>query len=199
MQKHCGPLLALVIFWVSFAARGQVDPESRELVQFGFMQSLQGASPVAAYGYYYLNEPNFYHTNLTLRLALAPVYMDSEAGFVGLLGPHTDLGIGVAGGGFADNYYEYERGKYLPEQSFSGDSAETSVSVYHLFDPGKLIPLSGVLRFKEHYSIYQELDELEPGFVLPRNHSSLDWRAGLRLGGRGIGHRRDHKRDYCAR
>jgi hypothetical protein len=94
------------------------------------------------------------------------------------------LGLGLAGGGFADNYYEFEQGKYLPEQSFTGYSAETSVSVYHLFDPGKLIPLFGLLRVKEHYSMYQGNDELAPGFVLPHDHASLDFRAGFRLGGR---------------
>ncbi len=184
MRKHCGLLLALTVLSMAGDAPGQVDPALRELVQAGFTQSVSGASPVAAYGYYYLNEPNFFHTNVTLRLALAPVYLDSEVGLVGLLGPNTDLGIGLAGGGYADNYYEFQKGKYLPEESFTGDSGETSVSIYHLFDPGKRIPLFGLLRVKEHYSIYQRNDEVAPGFVLPHDHSSLDWRAGLRLGGR---------------
>jgi hypothetical protein len=184
MEKFRGLLLATAVSCMAGAALGQVDPELRELLQAGLSQSVQGASPVAAYGYYYLNEPNFFHTNVTLRLALAPVYLDSEVGFVGLLGPHTDLGIGLAGGGFADNYYEFEGGKYLPQQSLTGDSEETSISVYHLFDPGRLIPLFGLLRVKEHYSLYQPLDELAPGFVLPHDHASFDWRAGLRLGGR---------------
>src|SRR5580658_6832968 len=148
MRNYRGLLLALGISWMTCAAMGQVDPELRELIQSGFTQSVHGASPVAAYGYYYLNEPNFFHTNVTLRLALAPTYVDSEMGLVGLLGPHTDLGLGLAGGAFADNYYEYQGGKYLPEQSFTGYSTEGSVSVYHLFDPGKLIPLSGVFRVK---------------------------------------------------
>ncbi len=184
MEKQRGLLLAMAVSWLASSALGQVDPALRELAQFGFTQPLQGASPVSAYGYYYLNEPNFFHTNITLRLALAPVYLDSEVGFVGLLGPNTDLGLGLAGGGYADNYYEFEKGKYLPEQSFTGDSAEGSASIYHLFDPGRLIPLYGVLRLREHYSIYQGDDELTPGFVLPHDHSSFDWRVGLRLGGR---------------
>jgi hypothetical protein len=184
MEKHRGLWLAMAVCWMAGSALGQVDPELRELLQAGFTQSIQGASPVAAYGYYYLNEPNFLHTNVTLRLALAPVYVDSEVGLVGLLGPHTDLGIGLAGGGFADNYYEFDRGKYFPGQSFTGNSVETSVSVYHLFDPGRLIPLFGLLRVKEHYSTYEGSDEISPGFVLPHDHSSFDFRAGLRLGGR---------------
>src|SRR5580658_6127023 len=148
MDNYRRLLLTLAISWMACSALGQVDPDLRELLESGATQSLKGAAPIAAYGYYYLNEPNFYHTNVTLRLALAPVYMDSEVGLVGLLGPHTDLGLGLAGGAFADNYYEYQGGKYLPEQSFTGYSTEGSVSVYHLFDPGKLIPLSGVFRVK---------------------------------------------------
>jgi len=183
MEKVRGLLPALVILMAA-TARGQIDPQLRELLQVGFNQPVQGASPVAAYGYYYLNEPNFFHTNVTLRLALAPVYLDSEVGLVGLLGPHTDLGLGLAGGGFADNYYEFQKGKYLPEQSFSADSAAVSVSLYHLFDPNKRLPLFGLLRVSEHYDIYQGNDELSPGFVLPHNHSTFDWRAGFRLGGR---------------
>jgi hypothetical protein len=165
------------------AASGQIDPEKRELIEMGGNQALQGAAPLDGYGFYYLNEPNFFHTNVTLRLAVAPVYLDSEAGFVGLLGPNTDLGLGFAGGGFADSYFEFHDGKYLPNESFFGHDVEGSVSIYHLFDPGKLIPLSGVLRVKEHYSVY-ESDDTSAAFVLPRDHSTVSWRAGLRWGGR---------------
>jgi hypothetical protein len=165
------------------AAHGQLDPVKRELIQAGFDQPLQGAAPVQGYGYYYLNEPNFFHTNVTLRLAVAPVYLDSEAGFVGLLGPNTDFGLGLAGGGFADTYYEFHRGKYLPEESFFGHCLEISDSVYHLFNPGGKIPLNGIFRIKEHYSVYAR-DDTSGAFALPNDHSTIDWRAGLRWGGR---------------
>ena len=184
MKKDFGLFMASAVILTALNAVGQVDPDKRELVQFGFSQAVEGASPVAAYGYYYLNEPNFLKTNLTLRVALAPVYLDTELGFVGLLGPNTDLGAGLAGGGYADNYYEFRDGKYFPEESFTGYGAEGSVSVYHLFNPGKLIPLFGVFHLKEHYSTYQGNDELSPGFVLPHAHSTIDWRAGVRFGGR---------------
>jgi len=184
MQMKSALLLAMTVSLTAFTALGQVDPDKRELVQLGFTQAVQGASPVAAYGFYYLNEPNFLQTNLTLRIALAPVYLDSEVGLVGLLGSNTDLGIGLAGGGFADDYYEFQNGKYLPEQSFTGDGAETSVSIYHLFDPGSRIPLFGVIRVKEHYSAYSRNDDTASGFVLPHNHGTTEWRAGLRFGGR---------------
>jgi len=178
-------VLPLVVagFLMNRAAHGQLDPERRELIQLGGNQALQGAAPIDAYAYYYLNEPNFFHTNVTLRLAVAPVYLDSETGFVGLLGPHTDFGLGLAGGGFADDYYEFHDGKYLPGESFFGNDVEGSASIYHLFNPGDRIPLTGVLRIKEHYSFYQT-DDTSPAFALPRDHSTVSWRAGLRWGGR---------------
>ena len=40
--------------------------------------------------FYYLNVPHFYRTNLTLRLALAPLYLDSELGIQHAIGPQTD-------------------------------------------------------------------------------------------------------------
>jgi hypothetical protein len=178
-------VLPLIVAGVlmNFSARGQIDPEQRELIQLGGNQALQGAAPIDGYGYYYLNEPNFFHTNVTLRLAAAPVYLDSEAGFVGLLGPHSDLGLGFAGGGFADSYFDYQDGKYLPGESFFGHDVEGSVSIYHLFDPGSRIPLNGVLRIKEHYSMYAR-DDTSQAFDLPPDHSTVSWRAGLRWGGR---------------
>ena len=151
-------------------ALGQLDTDRRELIQLGFDQPV-GAAPVQGYGYYYLNEPNFFRTNVTLRLALAPVYLDSEPGFVGLLGPNTDFGLGLAGGGFADTYYEFHHGKYLPEESFFGHSLEISDSVYHLFNPGGKIPLNGIFRIKEHYSVYAR-DDTSGAFALPNNHST---------------------------
>ena len=183
MRNYSLLLLVAAGCLMNGAAVGQIDPEKRELVQMGIDQPLQGAAPVQGYGYYYLNEPNFFHTNVTLRMALAPVYLDSEAGFVGLLGPYTDFGLGLAGGGFADTYYEFHHGKYLPKESFFGHSLEISDSVYHLFNPGGKIPLNGIFRIKEHYSVYAR-DDTSAAFALPNNHSTVDWRAGLRCGGR---------------
>jgi hypothetical protein len=182
-MRRCRALVILAILSLCHLALGQLDPDKRELVQLGFNQALEGASPFQGYGYYYINEPNFFRTNVTLRLAFAGVYLDSETGFVGLLGPNTDLGFGLSGGGFEDSYFEFHDGKYLPDESFFGHSVESTISIYHLFDPGRLIPLSGVLRVKEHYSIYDR-DDTSPDFTLPNNHLTTEWRAGLRLGGR---------------
>ena len=83
-------------------ASAQIDPVARDLIQSGYNQAFEGHAPLAAYAFYYHNQPDFVQTNLTLRLAVAPVYVDSELGFVNGLGPNTDFAIGLAGGGFAD-------------------------------------------------------------------------------------------------
>src|SRR3954465_3858510 len=93
-------------------AHAQIDPEKRTLFQLGYNQPLVGKGPLAAYAFYYRNQPSFLnHSNLTLRLAVAPVYVDSELGISGVLSPHTDVGLGFGGGGFADSYFEMRQGK----------------------------------------------------------------------------------------
>lgn len=167
----------------SFVAMAQLDPEKRDLIQLGYNQPLQGVGPLGAYAFYYYNRPEFINTNMSLRLAVAPVYLDSELGFRGALGEHTDLGIGVAGGGFADSYYEMRQGKYYREESFDGHGGEVSASVYHLFNPGQQIPLNGIFRLSPNFNVYESNDKTSPNFTLPDDHMGLNCRTGLRWGG----------------
>ncbi len=162
----------------------QIDPFPRELIQIGYNAAFQGHAPQAAYAFYYRNRPDFLLTNLTLRLAVAPTYLDSELGISRALGEHTDLGIGLAGGGYADSYSEIRRGTYLPEESFNGHGGEASVSLYQLFNPDRRIPLNGVLRGVVHYSTYQRDGQTAPGFTPPDNETTFSVRTGLRWGGR---------------
>lgn len=174
--------------------RAQIDPEARQLLQIGYNQPLEGRGPIAGYAYYYRNEPGFWRTNLTLRLALAPTYLDSELGAKGLLGENTDVGLGIAGGGFADNYSEVRGGKLWSEESFTGDGVEASLSVYHLFNPlpaGQTnytgigdVPLQAVFRNSARYSFYQRDEHTAPDFTLPDDKLAYNLRAGLRWGGR---------------
>jgi len=172
--------LALVL---PLAVSAQIDPVKRDLIQFGYDQPLEGVSPLGAYAFYYHNDPGFLRTNLTLRLAVAPVYLDSELGFNHLLGPNTDFAIGAAGGGFADSYSEVNSGKYIEAQSFDGNDGEVSASVYHLFNPGDLIPLNYVLRGTAHYSAYERNDTTASNFELPKDGMTYNVRTGLRWGG----------------
>lgn len=165
-------------------AQGQIDPEKRQLFQLGYNYHVTGEAPLNAYGYYYFNQPGIWRTNLTLRLAIAPVYMDGELGISEALGPHTDLGLGFAGGGFAESYFEFREGDWIEGESFTGHAGGAGLSVYHLFNPGSLIPLSLVLQAAPHFNAYEDDEDTDPAFVLPENQWSLRYRAGLRWGGR---------------
>lgn len=176
-------LLAAALGWLP-GARAQIDPVHRELVQLGYNQPLEGRGPIAAYAFYYLNRPAFLdHSNLTLRLAIAPVYLDSEFGLRGALGPHTDLGLGLAGGGFADSYAEVRAGKYEREESFLGHGGMISSSLYHRFNPDARMPLHGVLRGGVRYSTYNGDSSTDDAFAVPEDQVAFRVRAGLRLGG----------------
>jgi hypothetical protein len=178
-----GQRLLWLWLFVPLLASAQIDPAARDLVQFGYNQAFQGHVPVAGYAFYYHNQPNFLQTNLTLRLAVAPVYLDSELGFVNGLGPNTDFGLGLAGGGFADSYNEIHGGTYYPSQSFAGNGAEISASLYHLFNPGDRIPLNYILRGSAHYAFYEKNNDTAPDFELPNDHADFNVRTGLRWGG----------------
>src|SRR5262245_11131116 len=68
-------LIAMVLGGIP-GVQGQIDPTHRELVQLGYNQPLEGRGPIAAYAFYYQNHPDYLqHSNLTLRLAVAPVYL----------------------------------------------------------------------------------------------------------------------------
>jgi len=170
--------------WSPWAAFGQIDPYRRELLQVGYNVAFEGHPPLSGYAFYYLNQPGFLKTNLTLRLAVAPTYLDSELGFGNLLGANTDLGLGVAGGGFADSYAEIRKGTFLPDESFLGHGGEVSASIYHLFNPGAQIPLNGIVRGIAHYSIFVRDDDTSSKFQLPPDHGNFMIRSGLRWGGR---------------
>jgi hypothetical protein len=161
----------------------QIDPTKRELIQVGYNQAIEGRGPISAYAFYYLNLPQFYRSNLTLRLAVAPLYMDGELGISQFIGPNTDFGIGLSGGGFADGYNEVRGGKYLKAESFSGHGGGASVNVYHRFNPGQLIPLNGVLRMEGRYSAYIRDSDTADNFELPGDKGSIHVRSGLRFGG----------------
>lgn len=177
-------IVAATLAWGVSVGHAQIDPSKRELIQLGYNLPLEGNGPLSAYAFYYLNLPRFVRTNLTLRLAVAPVYLDSELGISQLLGPQTDFGIGIAGGGFADTYSEVRRGRYIQAESFTGHGAGASASIYHLFNPGDRIPLNGVFRLESHSSFYERDGKTAPNFQLPDDRTSFNLRTGLRWGGR---------------
>ncbi|HEX5398131.1 MAG TPA: hypothetical protein VFY06_03680, partial [Verrucomicrobiae bacterium] len=66
---------------------------------------------------------------------------------------------------------------------FEGSGGEISASVYHLFNPGDLIPLNLVLRGSAHYSTYDRNNDTAANFQLPADRGEFDIRTGLRWGG----------------
>jgi hypothetical protein len=182
-MKRTGRALLWLMLSAPAVASAQVDPIKRDLIQLGYNQPFEGHAPFAGYAFYYHNQPDFLRTNQTLRLAVAPVYLDSELGFVHGLGPNTDFGIGLAGGGFADSYNEIRAGTFYPDESFDGHGAEISFSIYHLFNPGDLVPLNLVLRGIAHYSTYDRNDDTDPSFQPPEELGEFSVRTGLRWGG----------------
>ena len=176
--------LSMTCLLAAFRCGAQVDPYQRSLPQFGYDQALEGQSPAGIYGFYYYNNPNFFATNIALRLALNPVYADGEVGFRQLLSPTTDVGLGFYGGGWADDYYEVRQGKYIKSESFYGDGGGATVSIYQLLNPGMRIPLNLIARGGIHYSTYGTQDQTSPAFALPRNQINPFTRVGLRLAGK---------------
>jgi hypothetical protein len=182
-MKKIGRMLLWLALFAPVFAFAQIDPVKRDLIQLGLNEAFEGHAPFAGYAFYYHNQPDFLRTNLTLRLALAPVYLDSEFGFVHGLGPNTDFAIGLAGGGYADSYNEIRGGTFFPGESFNGHCGEISASVYHLFNPGDLIPLNLILRGTAHYSTFGRSDNTATNFALPEDRGEFNVRTGLRWGG----------------
>ena len=161
----------------------QVDPYPRSLLEFGYDQSVFDQGPQTLYAYYHYNNPALGSTNMALRLVAAPVYFDGELGLRNVL-PHTDLGLGLNGGGFGENYYELRQGRYLKEESFDGHGGGASLSIYHLINPGQLIPLNLIAQGGVHYSTYSATDRTDDRFRLPRDRVSTFTRLGVRLAGK---------------
>ena len=168
----------------SLCARGQLDPEHRNLVQLGYDQPLVGQGPQAIYAYYYYNNPEFYKSNVVLRLAIAPAYADGELGFKQVLSPNTDLGIGFYGGLYGDDYYEVRQGIYYKGESFDGHGGGMSLSLYQLLDPGRLIPLNLIARGGVRYSTYERNDKTYSNFTVPSDLTTTFVRTGLRFAGK---------------
>jgi hypothetical protein len=168
----------------SFIASAQIDPYARNLLQLGYDQPLTGRGPQAAYVYYYYNNPEFQRTNLALRLAVAPVYFDGELGFCQLLSPQTDVGLGLSGGGFSDNYYEVRQGSYRRDESFEGYGGGAALKLYHRINPDQKIPLHLVGQGGFHYSTYASTDETSVAFEIPDERVKTFTRVGLRLAGK---------------
>lgn len=183
-MKPLDAVALLALLTLARPAAAQIDSERRQLVQAGFNQAVDGRGPLAAYAYYFLNEPNIMSSSHTLRLVVAPGYADTELGLVKAIGEKTDLGIGLAGGALADSSTEIRGDRYIKEQSFRGDGVRAALGLYHEFPAVGPVPLEGVLRGETHYAKFTRDKTTDPGFAIPQPQSEVIVRAGLRLGGK---------------
>jgi hypothetical protein len=187
MTKRIRPallLLCAVTALPASTALAQIDPDPRQILHAGVNAPLKGSGPLGAYLFYYWNMPNVPSTNEVLRLAIAPTYLDSELGFQGLLGEHTDLAVGAFGGAFANSYQEVRAGYTHRDESFDGYSGGASASIYHLFNPAGRIPLSGILRETVTYNAWDKTSDTSDRFELPEDQPIFTTRVGLRWGGK---------------
>ena len=178
LNLFCGTALL-----VTSTSHAQLDPEPRQLLHLGVNQSLHNDGPQAHYLFYYWNMPDVPSTNRTLRLVLAPTYLNAELGLRGLLGENTDLGVGLFGGGYDYDYDEVRRGNYYRDESFEGHGGGANVSVYHLFNPDAKVPLNGLVRATVDYRTFGEGRDTADNFQLPDNQPFVTLRAGFRYGG----------------
>ena len=177
-------VLMLAGLLTGLKCQAQIDPEHRSLLELGYDQPLMGSGPQGIYAYYYFNNPDFLNTNMALRLAVAPAYVDGEIGFKQLLSPTTDVGLGFNGGLFGANYYEVRQGNFIKNESFNGDGGGISLSVYQLLNPGMLIPVSVIARAGLRDATYTDTSDTAGDFTLPGNQITAFTRAGIRVAGK---------------
>jgi hypothetical protein len=185
-HRWLGALACAILVTLSLAAtpaRAQIDPVRRDLVEFGYDQPLAGHLPLSLYTFYYFNRPHFLDSEHALRLAIAPTYVDGEWATPHALGANTDFAFDFQGGAFAADYDEIRGGRWFRDQSFKGYDGGVGVDLYHLFNPGKLIPLYGVARGGFRYFTFDRDSDTGADFVLPRDQPVASLRLGLRFGG----------------
>lgn len=177
-------LAALFLFAVSAApAKAQIDDQKRLLLEGGYEDGVGSPGPGAPYGFLFLNRPGAAGPGSAWRLALAPVYLDTELGLPGIFGSRTDLGLGFSGGGYAFGHSELARGDEKGGESFIGHGGGPSVSLYPRIGDIGPVPLSGVLRLSAIYTDFQRTARSDPAFEPPPDEWTGVLRGGLRLGG----------------
>lgn len=164
-------------------ARAQIDDAKRLLFEGGYEDGVGNPGPSSPYAYLYLNRPGAVGPGSAWRLALAPVYADTELGIPHVFGTRTDIGLGFSGGGYAFGNSQVIRGDEKPGESFIGHGGGPSISLYRdLADLGP-VPLNGVARLSVVYTDFQRTERTDAGYEPPPDEWTAAARAGLRLGG----------------
>lgn len=178
--------LGFALFGAILAATrtfAQIDPVPRNLLEMGYDQPLMGHGPAAEYLYYYYNRPDYFGPDAALRMAIAPTYLDSEIGFKHLLSPSTDVGVGLYGGAFGQNFYDVVQGEYVESQSFYGSGGGGRLGIYQRLNPGQRVPLNLIVRGDLGYATYFDMPQTAPDFKLPKDQVRGNTLVGLQLAG----------------
>jgi hypothetical protein len=181
------PAAAICLLLLAATARAQIDPSRRLQLEAGYEQGGAQPGPKSPYAFLYLNDPGVFHSSETLRMAIAPVYIDSELGIPDGFGPFADAGIGFSGGGYAFGQTEVFRGDERRGESFVGHGGGPSFSAYSRVVKIGPVPVHGVFKAAASYADYRRNGSTAPQFVLPPNEWTASFRGGLRMGGQPPG------------
>lgn len=177
----------LLLLLAAVTASAQIDDTKRLLLEGGYEDGVANPGPNGAYAFLFMNRPDVAGKGSAWRLALAPVYLDTELGLPGIFGTRTDAGIGFSGGGYAFSRKEVVRGDQRFGESFIGHGGGPSLSLYPRIMTIGPLPLNGVFRVSALYTDYQNTSQTDANFVIPPDEWTGAARAGLRLGGQEPG------------
>ena len=79
----------------------------------------------------------------------------------------------IAGCGFSRSHYEIHGIDYNCKESIIGHGGGTGLSIYHLSNPGQLIPQQGMIREIALFITSDETNHTESRFILPANQGFL--------------------------
>lgn len=176
-------LIAFAAVFAAAPARAQIDDQKRLLLEGGTEDGLGNPGPSSPYAFLYMNRPGAAGPGTAWRLALAPVYAETELGLPGIFGRRTDVGLGFSGGGYAFGNAQVDRGSEKPGESYIGHGGGPSISLYPRIGDIGPVPLSGVIRLSAFYMDFQRTARTDAGYEPPPDEWTGSARAGLRAGG----------------
>jgi hypothetical protein len=161
-----------------------MDDQSRTRIEVGAEGPLRGNGPLTGYAYGFLTRPHLFDKDFYLRAVVAPTYAAAE--LIRDHWIHTDnaVGVGLGGGLFAASQAEFQNGRFVPRESFSGDLVEATLA-YYLRGPkiAGILPLEAQIRLRPTYVLYDRSSDTSRHFRVPEDSAIYLGRAGIRLGG----------------
>jgi hypothetical protein len=118
-------------------------------------------------------------------LVIAPTYVEGELDRDRVFGwTGQAVGFGLFGGFLPYGFDDFQDGRYLRRQSFTGSGGGIALGYYPHVELGGGLPLQGQLRLTASYVGYDKGSDTAQGFQLPRATPISRGRVGVRLGGK---------------